>query len=119
MERILKSRITSVVVIILFLLALIKLASAYRGWRDLHEKESQLLEKTITIEAENKELREEIRISGTPEAIERDGKARLNMKLPGERVVIVVDQNGASATSSTAPSVWRRVWQAFTSFFSR
>lgn len=117
-KRILTSRIAAIIALSLFLLAVVKLGRAWHEYRLLSEKEEQLAIKISEAERDNQELREEIRIAMTPEAIERDGKARLNMKKPGERVVVVITPDTAS-TSATASSFWQMLFHPIRSLFSR
>lgn len=95
-----------------FIITSLKLFLVWRAWRAIQQDQQRMQAKIDYYAKENKRLRDEITIADTPEAIERDGKARLNMKRPDEEVVVVV------ASTTTAPeSPPRTWWQRARNFF--
>ena len=83
----------------------VKQMLALRGEEnDLQLKKMKLLEKKAALESELSELQ-------TREGIEREAKERFNLKMPGEKVVIVVPESTESATSSEShkKSFWERI----------
>jgi len=57
-------------------------------------------------------------IAATPEAIERDAKARLNLKKPGEEVVVVIPASVQATTSGNAKlSIFARLGSWFRLLF--
>ena len=50
-----------------------------------------------------------------PAVVEREAKERLNLKRPGEEVVVVVPENIATTSAATSSKVWQRI----TSFFKK
>lgn len=66
---------------------------------DEYKKIEELQKKKTELEAYIKELE-------TKEAIEREGKARLNLKLPGEEVVVVVPQEKENKNEPAVPQTF-------------
>jgi cell division protein FtsB len=114
MKKLLRSPVVLCLVIVLVVAGLVRLWAAWSVYADLANAEAKLEEKLSYYEEENKRLRQDIRISETPLAIERDGKSRLNQKKPGEKVIVVV------TSTSTEPGVMdvRSWWERFKSFFT-
>ncbi len=100
LRRFLASPIIALLILVAIALMSLWVFRAYREVLALRREERVLRQKFEAAEAESRRLRDEIRIAATPEAIERDAKARLNLKKPGEEVVVVITPV-ASATSST------------------
>lgn len=91
---------------------------AYQELLALRREEATLRQKFEAVEVENQRLRDEIRIAATPEAIERDAKARLNLKKPGEEVVVVIPAPIQAATSGNVKlSIFEWLISWFRSFF--
>lgn len=51
------------------------------------------------------------------EAIEREAKKRLDLKLPGEEVVVVVPEEGSNGPGSTEKSIWEKIKFFYFNFF--
>ncbi|MBI3627474.1 MAG: septum formation initiator family protein [Candidatus Sungbacteria bacterium] len=118
MSKILKSPIVSIILISLIIWMSVKIFRVWRAYYSLSVSESKIEDKTSYYNAENKKLGEELRIANTPEAIERDAKARLNEKKPGEEVVVII-QSPTSSASTTSRGFFASIWQAFLSLFRR
>lgn len=113
MPRFLKSPLVSGVLLLFFILTAVRLISVYREERALREKEEAFSRRVSALEEQNRKTREELRIASTPEAIERDAKARLNLKKPGERVTVVIQSDMPTTTPSEDPGLWGRIKSLF------
>lgn len=89
------------------------------GWelkresRDSQKKIEELARKNQGLEAALAEL-------GTKEAAERRAKERLNLKLPGEKVVVLVPQDlSASQADSVETSGFLKIWNQVKNFFNK
>ncbi|OHA01316.1 MAG: hypothetical protein A3H71_03165 [Candidatus Sungbacteria bacterium RIFCSPLOWO2_02_FULL_48_13b] len=116
MQRWINSPLVVAGLSILLIVGFIQTINLWRRFSDLRQTEATLEEKLASVEAENRELRSELEIGKTPEAIERDAKARLNLKKSGEEVVIVVPPSLIATSTPVASSSW---WQSFISFWGR
>lgn len=74
--------------------------------REMEAKRANLLRKKSELEAHMDELE-------TSEAIEREAKARFNLKKPGEQVVVVMSPKPPETASSTPPGFWQRLRNFF------
>lgn len=110
MKKFVTSPLTVLVLFILVSFLGYRLFTVWQVYRDLSNNDARLEKKLSFYQSENEHLQEEVKIANTPEAIERDGKARLNMKLPGEKVVVVVPPSVASGTVPSESSFW--MWLA-------
>ena len=113
-EKIQQSTVFSIIIVIL---AVFLGINAYRTVRQsfaLQEevvrergKIEELRRKKAEIEANLAELQ-------TKGAIEREAKSRLNLKLPGEEVVVVVPEKKEEVVSTSSPrGFWERIRQRF------
>ncbi len=76
--------------------------SLYKEVKEDQGKVEQLTQKKAELEAYIAELQ-------SREAVEREAKNRLNLKLPGEEVVVVVPEEGSNGTGSTEKSIWEKI----------
>ena len=60
--------------------------------QEIRRERRTVEERIQTLEAERKRLEEAILALGSPEAVERVAKEKLNLKQPGEEVVVVVPE---------------------------
>lgn len=92
-------------------------ASAIRG------EQNALEDQIKKIEAENARLKESLRQTDSREAVERMAKEKLNLKQPGEEVVVVMPDAAAATSSPSRGGAFSRFLPAFLSqffdFFSR
>lgn len=107
MPRFLSSPIALILALALLGIVAVHLARTISGYMDLRAQEKKLRGKAAYFETENQKVREELRIANTPEAVERDAKARLNLKRPGEEVVVVVPNNEPATSTARDNSPWR------------
>ena len=120
MSKVFTSPIVLVVALALLVYGGVRLVQVWQIYHELKLRETKLEERVASSEAQNQELREEIRVARTPEAIERDAKARLNLKKPGEEVVVVVGTSPAATTSQGASGgLLSRLKTFFYSLFGR
>ena len=86
-------------------------------------KTASLILKTITnmhlLTQKKQELEEELRRLEAPGAGERQAKERLNLKLPGEEVTVVISEKKPGELSATTSSQgwWNRIRLWFSNFF--
>ena len=76
--------------------------SLHKEAQDDQRKIEELSRKKTELEAYIAELQ-------SREAIEREAKKRLNLKLPGEEVVVVVPEEGSNGPESTEKSIWEKI----------
>ena len=116
--KLLVSRIILLIILVAVALMSLWVLRAYQEFLALRREEVALRQKFKAAEAENQRLRDEIRIAATPEAIERDAKARLNLKKPGEEVVVVIPASVQATTSGNAKlSIFARLGSWFRLLF--
>jgi len=110
MKRFLGSPIVALLLLVAFGFASYGAWNAWKAFRETNREEKELAEKVKNAESELLRLREEIRLSKTPEAIERDAKERLNLKKPGEEVVVVIPSVATSSSVEVPkPTFWARL----------
>lgn len=102
--------------IVLLSLAIIISYSATRMVRNAFVMQTQSAEMTKKIE-ELKEKKEQLTAAlaeiQTKEAVEREGKARMNLKKPGEEVVVVVPEKKTNVPIGQPMSFWSRFISLF------
>lgn len=110
--------------LVLLLLAVLTAYGAFNlaryGWelkresRDTQKKIEELARKNQGLEVVMTELE-------TKEAAERRAKERLNLKLPGEKVVVLVPQDlsASQADDSAETSGFLKIWGQVKNFFSK
>ena len=79
--------------------------------RELHDARAKLK----ATEQQKAEVSWHLAELETPEAIEREAKAKFNLKKPGEEVVVVVPEERRVPTP--APTLWERVKRFFAGIF--
>lgn len=102
--------------ILLVVVAIVVSYSASRMVRDVFVLREQSAEITQKIEELTKKKRElEIYLAEiqTKEAIEREAKNRLNLKKPGEEVVVIVPEKKETATVAESQNWWTRIKRFF------
>ena len=71
------------------------------------------------LDRQKKELGSRLTELDTPEAVEREAKARLQLRQPGETVVVVVPEEQSEPPATTPSTLWRRINQFFAEIFSK
>lgn len=80
----------------------------------LKEEDRETAEKIEELVAKKEELEAQLAELKTAEAAERTAKERLNVKKPGEHVVVVVpSEEQSAATTSAQLSVWKKIKKFF------
>ncbi len=74
---------------------------------------ADMIKKIQELEGKKRELEMELAEIQTHEAIEREAKDRLNLKNPGEEVVVVVPQKEDTASSASPKSFWYTIRSFF------
>lgn len=119
MKKITQSPLAVGILITVALVSGFKLFQAFSAHEALKNEELRLRARLEFYDAENKRLRQELRVADSPEAIERDGKSRLNLKKANEKVVLVVPPAPTATSTPESRNVWQRIMEAATSWFSR
>ena len=73
----------------------------------------EMTRKIEDLERKKKELELAIAEIQTREAVEREAKTRLNLKKPGEEVVVVVPEKKVSASQAPPTSFWSKFISLF------
>lgn len=106
----------------LAILALLLLISAGRiGIRatGILRERGALAERLSLLKSENEKLAHSVATANSAEAVERLAKERLNLKNPGEEVVVVTPERAlASANGNAGAGFWQYLRMRFGSFFS-
>jgi len=74
-------------------------------------------EKIAALTKQKQELEARLEELTVPAALEREAKARLNLKLPGEEVVVVVPEEKATTSLDISSGVWGRAILFFKKLF--
>lgn len=108
-----------VLLLVAFMTAYGALNLARYGWglrnesREVQKRIEELVKKKQELDRYRAELE-------TKEAAEKRAKERLNLKLPGEKVVVLVSQNSAAGPESfRQASGFFRIWSQVRNFFSK
>lgn len=87
---------------------------AWKLWAESYDIKQQIAELTT----KKNELETYLAELKTLEAVRREAKERLNLKLPGEEVAIVVGSGSSTFTVTTSPAQWpAKVWDFIRSSF--
>ncbi len=84
----------------------------------LREEERGQRVKIAELEKKKEELEARIRAFGHPEGVVREAKERLNLKKPGEEVVVVVPPVAPSASTSGQAFFWDGIKRVLSALFS-
>ncbi|MBI4134935.1 MAG: septum formation initiator family protein [Candidatus Sungbacteria bacterium] len=116
MSKFLSSPIALVLVLLILGVSAVKLFRTVSLYLDVRHARGKLQAELAYLEAENQKISDELRIADTPEAIERDAKGRLNLKMPDEEVVVVVPNSEKYTATTTEDSPWRHFTDLLKSF---
>ena len=107
-------------VAILFVIAILITRSTYFVWLRERATAELLSERKAELADVNRRgvlIEEKLEALGTPRGIEEEVRSRFEVAKPGEKVIVIVDQNAASSgiASVGGRSIWTRV-RAFLGF---
>ncbi len=108
--------------IILGVVVVVFLVTAYQAWRSYVDtraalqKKEEVSQKLIQREREIKDLESKIAAFESGEGLEMEAKGKLNLKKPDEHVVIIVPAKDATSTASQSAAT--SFWQKIRDFFS-
>lgn len=111
-STILKSKITMVLLALCLSAVAFVTVELYMQKRDVDSEVAKLTAQSTKLSTDNKQLSELIKYMDTPEYKEREAREKLNLKRPGEEVVVLPDSDssgmvaGASQDSESNPSKW-------------
>ncbi len=103
---------------ILIIIAMVASYSASRMVRNAffaRQQSDQMVQRIEELQQKKKELEAQLAEMQTKESVERQAKERLNLKKPGEEVVVVVPQKEEKKPQEKSPTLWEKI----TSFFIR
>lgn len=101
------SPVTAVLAVLVAVLLSVSAGRIVLRARVIHREREAMAERIRELESERERLRGAIAALGTTEAVERLAKERLNLKQPGEEVVVVTPQPQPSPTPQ--PSLLQRL----------
>lgn len=109
-EKIKNSIIFNVVIVVLAVFLAVSASRTMRQAFLVREEVEKEKEKIEELQKKKTELEAYLLELETKDAIEREAKQELNLKLPGEEVVVVVpEKNGVSFASPPRLTVWERI----------
>ncbi len=120
LQRLLKSRVTMVLLVLFFSAVAFITVELYWQKRDVDQEVDRLSKQADQISKDNTQLSELIKYLGTPEYKEKEAREKLNLKKEGEQVVVLPDpedENGLVASASTDDQPNPKKW--FNYFFKR
>ena len=116
-QKVLKSPFAFIGSIILFSMII------YYGWGmtarliALYTEKRELEKKILELQTKNEAVKKEIEYTQTAGFLEREGKARLNLKKPGEEVVVIVPEKKIQAgDGQSKQGFWKKFFSAAFSF---
>ncbi len=115
-HRITRSLSINMALGVLAFLSLVSAASLMRQAIQISRDSATAARRLDELTAHKKELEAAIRTAGMEEAVRYKAKARLNLKNPGENIVVVLPDKKEIPPAGGGESVW---WKRITSFFSR
>ena len=113
--RIEKSFIVNTVLIIVAMIVSYHAARMVRNVVMTREQSAEMTHKIEQLKLKKQELEAELAGLKTKEAVEREAKERLNLKKPGEEVVVVVPEKKDNEARTQPKSLWAKI----ESFFGR
>ncbi|HEY4498317.1 MAG TPA: septum formation initiator family protein [Candidatus Paceibacterota bacterium] len=79
---------------VIFGLLLLQLYRTDKERRELKREAAEASEEMATVDVDNESLAEKIEYYSDPRNLEKELRARFNFRLPNERLIIVVPQDG-------------------------
>ena len=96
------------------------MSCAFYGWRrnqELAKEIDDLRGKISSNEQKNQELDELMNYFGTADFMEREARLRLNLRLPGEQVVILPGAGDQADSSTAGGNTYEENWQEWWNYF--
>ncbi len=115
-HRITRSLSINVALGVLAFLSLVSAASLMRQAIQISRDSATAARRLDELMVHKKELETAIRAAGTEEAVRYKAKARLNLKNPGENIVVVLPDKKEIPPAPGDATMW---WERMANFFSR
>lgn len=77
---------------IVLVLVLIGVFNRYRGYRNADNARTALEAQVLQLQNENSKIAEDVKYYADPDNLEKELRARFNLKEPGERLLIIVPE---------------------------
>lgn len=114
----LKSPVTFIVAVLLFMAVVSHVWGMTGRFFSLYGEKRALEEKISELQKKNEVLKTEIDYTRTGGFLEREGKARLNLKKSGEEVAVIVEDKEIVRSENIKKSGFvKRMWVGVVSFF--
>ena len=108
-----KSFILNIVFILVAVIASYSAARMVRSAFIMHAQSAEMTKRIEELKAKKQQLEATIAEIQTKEAVEREAKARLNLKNPGEEVVVVVPPKKEDLPVEKPASFWSKFMSLF------
>ena len=116
-RSVLKSQIFLVLAIVLVIGAIVfftvKNMELNKSKGQLYSKIESLKRETRVLEERNKELSSQISESSAESFVEKEARERLNLKKPGENVVVILPPKENPQKQEPVKNFWQRILNAF------
>lgn len=117
-QKLLKSPFVLVAAVFLFFVILYHVWEMTGRLLSFYGEKKQLEAKIAELQKKNEDIKKEIDYAGTEGFLEREGKARLNLKKPGEEVAVIVSEKEEKLNNQhESKSVLSKMLGAVISFF--
>lgn len=117
-QKLFKSPFTLIGGLILFFVILHHVWGMTGRLLSFYSEKKGLEVKIAELQKRNEDIKKEIDYTGTEGFLEREGKARLNLKKPGEEVVVIVEEKEEMQNQKDKnQTLWQKLFSAIISVF--
>ena len=116
-QKLLKSPFTLIGGLILFFVILHHVWGMTGRLLSFYSEKGGLETKIAELQKKNEAVKKEIDYTGTEGFLEREGKARLNLKKPGEEVAVIVTEKEEPKIEEDNRGILQKMFGAIISFF--
>lgn len=111
------SRFFLLIALVAIIIVVVALINGWRRGRELAQEVETLHDKISTYEKKNQELGELMTYFQTDDYAEREARLRLNLKLPGEQVVILPSDTANGQGGTEGNGGFEQNWQLWWNYF--
>ena len=115
-EKLIRSPLTLIIGVVLLIAVLYNIWIVTSRLLTLHFETVNLEAKIAEIQKKNESLKKDIEDANSAGFFEREGKSRMNLKRPGEEVVIVVPEKKMESEKTDEGGFWKKFLSALISF---
>ena len=108
-----KSFVINIVLILIAAVVSYSAARMARNALNMRTQSADMTEKIEELKVKKQELEAQLAELQTKEAVEREAKERLNLKKPGEQVVVVVPEKKETPPLEQPMSFWEKIKSFF------